>query len=323
MAENAANFTTTIHNRPSIFEIIAQKSLNDTLYPALQKVALFLSSSFPRKFGFLNLYYDEAFLACNGLLQFYYLKYYDASFSENFYGLKRLLSNGTQLTKREKEISLLFLVAVPYLKKKLEEKIQIYRIENAEGQLTKNFESRSKKLLIYAHSTFEVLWSLATLNSYLKYMSEQTDIQIPLLNILGLKFAYSNEEPSLSFWSALFRGNLKLSDINFGLARNAVSTVLETAAFFMQFLQVWNSQKPNFAFTYLPKVEPPSYNILAKHYKGKCKICYQTWVNPTILPVSGYIFCFRCIAKHINETKTCPVTNLPAMLSDIVRIFDD
>ncbi|XP_066251862.1 peroxisome assembly protein 12 [Euwallacea similis] len=323
MAESAANFTTTVQNKPSIFEIIAQKSLNDTLYPALQKVALFLSSSFPKKFGFLNLYYDEAFLACNGLLQCYYLMYYDASFSENFYGLKRILSNETQLTNREKEISLLFLVAVPYFKRKLEEKIQIYRIQNAEGQLTKDFKSRSKKLLIYAHSTFEVLWNLATLNNYLKYMSEQTDVQIPLLNILGLKFIYSNEEPSLTFWSALFRGNLKLSDINFGLARNAVSTVLETTAFFMQFLQTWSSQKPNFTFTYLPKVEPPSRDIVAKHYKGKCKICYQSWVIPTILPVSGYIFCFPCIAKHLNETQKCPVTNLPAMLSDTVRIYED
>ena len=40
MAENAANFTFTTQNKPSIFEVIASKSLNDTLHPALQKVAL-------------------------------------------------------------------------------------------------------------------------------------------------------------------------------------------------------------------------------------------------------------------------------------------
>lgn len=40
MAENAANFTFTDQNKPSIFEIIAQKSLNDTLHPALQRIAL-------------------------------------------------------------------------------------------------------------------------------------------------------------------------------------------------------------------------------------------------------------------------------------------
>lgn len=40
MAENAANFTFTFQNKPSIFEVIAQKSLHDTLHPALQKIAL-------------------------------------------------------------------------------------------------------------------------------------------------------------------------------------------------------------------------------------------------------------------------------------------
>lgn len=76
MSINAANFTHTFQNKPSIFEIIAQKSLNDTLYPALQKVALFLSTNFPKKLYFLNNYYDETFLVLNGALQFYYTKYY-------------------------------------------------------------------------------------------------------------------------------------------------------------------------------------------------------------------------------------------------------
>lgn len=40
MAEHAANFTSTYQNKPSLFEVIAQKSLHDTLHPALQKIAL-------------------------------------------------------------------------------------------------------------------------------------------------------------------------------------------------------------------------------------------------------------------------------------------
>lgn len=35
-----AHFTATLQNRPSIFEVIAQKSLNDTLHPAVQKLSL-------------------------------------------------------------------------------------------------------------------------------------------------------------------------------------------------------------------------------------------------------------------------------------------
>lgn len=40
MAESAAHFTATLEAKPSVFEIIAQNSLNSVLHPALQRVAL-------------------------------------------------------------------------------------------------------------------------------------------------------------------------------------------------------------------------------------------------------------------------------------------
>ncbi|KAL1502651.1 hypothetical protein ABEB36_007765 [Hypothenemus hampei] len=321
MAVNAANFTTTFQNKPSIFEILAQKSLNETLHPAFQKVALFLSSNFPRKFWFLNSYGEEAFACINGVLQFYYLKYYDASFSENFYGLKRLLLNGKPLAKHERELSLIFLVAVPYFKRKVEEKLEIYRIEQAEGSLKQDFEGKTKKCIIYAHALFELMWTLVTLHNYLQYMADKTDIQQPLLHILKLKLTYSNEEPSIGFWSALFKGNLKFSDFSLGLMKNAVSTIFETSAFFLQFLQTWNAQKPNFAITDLPRVEPPSNHAQAEAFVEKCPICLQKWNIPTVLPISGYVFCFKCIIKHLGDTRKCPVTNLPANPLDVVRLY--
>lgn len=39
MAESAAHFTATAELKPSIFDIVAQSSLNSTLHPAFQKVA--------------------------------------------------------------------------------------------------------------------------------------------------------------------------------------------------------------------------------------------------------------------------------------------
>lgn len=39
MAEKAAHFASTLEAKPSLFEVVAQKSLNDTLHPALQKLA--------------------------------------------------------------------------------------------------------------------------------------------------------------------------------------------------------------------------------------------------------------------------------------------
>ncbi|ERL85755.1 peroxisome assembly protein 12 [Dendroctonus ponderosae] len=321
MIENAANFTRTYQIKPSIFEVLAQQSLTDTLYPALQKVALFLSAKFPEKLGFLDAYYNEAFLALSGLLQFYYLKNHDGSFSENFYGLKRVLVDDEPLKHHEKELSLIFLVLMPYFKRKIEDKIQMYRIECAEGCIRNDFERRSKQIVIRSHSAFEVAWSLLALNNHLQYMAGKTEYPQPLLNLLKLKLVYSNEEPSLSFWGQVFKGNLRFSDISGGLLRNAASTVLETTAFFLQFLQTWSAQKPNCSITDLPKIEAPTPDNRARAYGGKCPLCLQTWRIPTALPVSGYIFCFRCILKHLSEAQKCPVTNLPAKPLDIVRLY--
>lgn len=59
----------------------------------------------------------------------------DATFSENFYGLKRVLDNGNTLTSHHRRISLLFCVLLPYFKRKLDEKVALYRLENADGCL--------------------------------------------------------------------------------------------------------------------------------------------------------------------------------------------
>ncbi|KAG5881702.1 hypothetical protein JTB14_006561 [Gonioctena quinquepunctata] len=61
----------------------------------------------------------------------------------------------------------------------------------------------------------------------------------------------------------------------------------------------------------------------ARTYQGKCPICLKVWVIPTVLQVSGYIFCFRCILRFLNDYQKCPVTNLPARPLDIVRLYNN
>lgn len=61
----------------------------------------------------------------------------DSSFSENFYGLKRILGNGEKLNKHDKNLALIFIVLLPYLRRKLNEKHQIIRVEHAERLIEK------------------------------------------------------------------------------------------------------------------------------------------------------------------------------------------
>lgn len=76
------------------------------------------------------------FLSVNLLLQYYYLRKHDGSFSEHFYGLKRAILNTEEsLNEKHRLLSLITIVLVPYLKRKVEEKIVIYKLQRAEGSL--------------------------------------------------------------------------------------------------------------------------------------------------------------------------------------------
>lgn len=120
-----------------------------------------------------------------------------------------------------------------------------------------NLHDNFKKFLIHVHSASHLTWGLWTVINYLRYMSNKTGSQLPMLHLLKLRLLYSGELQDANFWSELFRGRLGLSEVGAGLARNAVGSALELTAFFMQFLQVWNAERLDFSPTAFPVVRPP------------------------------------------------------------------
>lgn len=327
MAEKAAHLTTTIHPKPSLFEIIAHESLNSTVHPALQKIVQFLTSYNPRRYNWLTEYGDEIYLSVNGLIQYYYLKNYGASFSEHFYGLKRVSAvklDEQTINLKEKKLCFILLVVLPYVKIKIEEKLTQYRLELADGILLNNWKRKLKSLLCHSHSFLHISYSFWSISQYIKYMSGSTDIQTPDLRILSLKLTYTElEQNHDGFWSTLFKGNLTASQLTSGLLGQAFQNSLEIGAFFVQFLQSWQMEQSHVSLTALPTPKPPSYDPKAMEYKKKCPLCMQSWSVPTVLSVSGYIYCFRCIIGHLHGSKTCPVTKLPATMGDIFRLYEN
>lgn len=183
MAIQAAHFTSTLQIKPSIFEIIAQNSLNDTLSPAAQKLFTVnlpkfdravnnnrafkvLATNFPSKFGWLCDNHDEIFFVLNGILQSHYITRYGnvfinfscplvkvnflgASFAENFYGLQRIpIDANKTLSNFDRSLSLITLLVFPYLRRKLEDRIAVYRLEKAESRL-QNVCFRNYKKCVY------------------------------------------------------------------------------------------------------------------------------------------------------------------------------
>jgi len=135
--------------RPSFFEMIAQQEMMPTLKPAIRYVLETLSLRHPR-LERITRFTDEIFAGLLFLLESHHLKHYDGSFSESFYGLKRVRVQKTSLhhdvstssstpstptpsisskpdittspiTNRNRYLALFFLVIVPYIKSKLDE----------------------------------------------------------------------------------------------------------------------------------------------------------------------------------------------------------
>lgn len=80
--------------------------------------------------------------------------------------------------------------------------------------------------------------------------------------------------------------------------------------------------------TSLPIPPPPTknYRFFQKEEDAatKCPVCKTRRKNETLVPISGYVYCYKCIVGHLrsNETQdSCPVTGLPVTEDDLIRIF--
>ncbi|KAG6919274.1 hypothetical protein DXG01_007406 [Tephrocybe rancida] len=123
--------------KPSLFELVAQEQLRDLLQPALKYVLAVFAQRYPRYLLRIVNRHEEFYAAIMLFVERYYLRKYNASFSENFYGLKRRrrpyietpraraavggIPSGEALGDREIGRSLLFLVGVPYLRAKAQD----------------------------------------------------------------------------------------------------------------------------------------------------------------------------------------------------------
>ncbi|PSN38097.1 Peroxisome assembly protein 12 [Blattella germanica] len=309
MAERGAHLTATSQAKPSIFEVIAQDSLSVTFHPALKRVATFLATCNPERYGWLVNWFEEVYLAFNTLLQYHYLRCHGASFAEVFYGLQRTPLKGIsprfpRLPPIEEARSLICLTLIPYLKAKLEERATKFRLEGVtQGWI---------QFLLRLHSCMHFAWETYVLANYITYMSGRAESHSPLLRLTGVTLQYAADEEQdskLPLLSARFAGYL--------LTRS-----LELGAFFMQFLQWWNSgDNMHASLMALPIPPPPEITPEGKKFAGKCPICLQRRKIETALTVSGYVFCYRCIMQYVQENRQCPITKCPADIADLIRIY--
>ena len=85
----SSNSTTADPFRPSFFELIAQEQLSDLLKPAIRYVLTVLAQRHPRYLLRIVHRFDELYMVLMLAVERHYLRTWNASFTEHFYGLRR------------------------------------------------------------------------------------------------------------------------------------------------------------------------------------------------------------------------------------------
>ncbi|KAK5856840.1 hypothetical protein PBY51_008408 [Eleginops maclovinus] len=352
MAEAGAHLTPAVNDQPSVFEVLAQESLMEAVRPALRHAVKVLAESNPSRFGFLFHFYDELYLLLDLLLQNHFLSVSSASFSENFYGLKRVstggagLPAGLGLNRKCHWRSLLLLCVVPYLRVKLEAVLARQRDEEdfsirLDPSRVQRLRRAAVALLPYVGSA----WRAAAFSQQLLYLFGATKTHNPLLWLARVRLARLSAEDLKDLelmsrrpdqpegGSLLQRASWVMSQGVRGVAVS-LSTSLSLGVFFLQFLDWFYSSDNHSAvksLTSLPAPPPPlhlqrdpSANRSAESESPAntmCPLCRRLRCNSTVLSTSGFVFCYRCIFSYVKNQRRCPVSGLPSEPQHLIKIY--
>ncbi|XP_075051255.1 peroxisome assembly protein 12 isoform X2 [Mixophyes fleayi] len=311
--------------------------------PALHHIVKVLAESNPARYGPLWRWFDELYTLLDLLLQQHYLSWASASFSENFYGLKRVAigNNREHHTLQRKEYwkSLMLLVLVPYLRLKLEKLVK--RLREEEDYSIQNptlFRKRCYKAILASYPFVKLSWEGCFLFYQLRYILWNTRHHSPLLSLAGVQLARltledlqamdTRPEKPDSTQSVLSVGSILKKAL--GGVSMTLSSSLSLGVFFLQFLEWWYSadnQDTLKSLSSLPAPSPPIhfdleiYSPLLPKLKTVCPLCRKVRVNDTALGTSGYVFCYRCAYYYVKNHQRCPVSGYPTELQHLIRLY--
>lgn len=305
-----------IMETPSIFELLACDSLKSGLREALRylidniyQIKSIRELPIPRT--------DEAILILDLLIEYNYLRSYQASYAENLYNLVRL----TRITHEKPERilpSLVCLTLVPYLRRKLD---KYFEELNFKQTKTPN-EQRNIRVYKLLSSSY----SLINLVYFTRYTTGQSDNHELLMRLLGvcLKARTNDNENDDNL-----RESLPLADRISRLLADMFGKGLTVGSYMIQFLDYWNTHSNSAPLlgASLPIPERPNRDDdLAAAYNDErssklCLICLKARHNECALSNTGYVFCYSCLRGYVTTKRRCPITGHPTTEDNIVKLF--
>lgn len=346
MAERGAHLTTAAtaeDNRPSIFEVLAQDSLMGAVKPALQHALKILATSNPARYGVLWRRFDEIYALLDLLLQHHFLSRTSASFSENFYGLKRVGTDSTRpahlgLLRKQHWRCLLLLALLPYLHRKLEKVFARQRDEDDFSiRLPQSFTQKLYRAFLAAYPYVCMAWDGWVFCQQLLYVFGKARTHSPLLWLAGVKLSYLTAHdirtldlkpsgPTFNPSQSIAEKCQRLISTAVGGVAVSLSTSLSIGVFFLQFLEWWYSSENQStkSLTSLPTPPPPLHlhsEETSQTHNKICPLCRKVRTNDTALATSGYVFCYKCIYIYVKANHRCPLTGYPSELQHLIKIY--
>ncbi|KAG8199651.1 hypothetical protein JTE90_009481 [Oedothorax gibbosus] len=329
MAEFGVHHATSKGSKPSIFEIIGQDNLLTALRSAFRHGFKVLAENYPERYGLVHKYFDEGYTVVDSVFQYIHLRLKGGLFPETFYGLKRVPDpRSLDVSKRKVVAWVVLAVVLPYLQSQLELLYKNIREEYSQGTFHyKDLKKRLALLFLKVYPIYNFLWETTVLCYYLAYALKKTDYHSPIMHLTSTKLTHlsfmdfsddawqefipkkQQREISTKLWNYLntFVGGITLT--------------ISVGAFLSQFVNWWYSREGNSAaFASLP-VPPPPKKWPCDTPLEICHLCKKERTNDTALSSSGFVFCYPCIFRFVQENHKCPVTGYRSSLNQVIKLY--
>lgn len=297
---------------PSIFELIAQENMEDSLKPAMKYTTKVITGLFAYR---VSSFIDEVSLVVEGVIQTLFLWKNDSSISENFYDLKRVSCAGGPLNKDHRIKSLICLVLIPYVLSKLDSIHSELLYENDDVVIT--YERHKVKFLFFKiYPYLLTCWNMIKFIFQLRYLFNYSLYYTPLLWLSGIQLSRNLTDTQRSSSQSFIQ--------------SLVSVILPVLLFTLKFIEWWYSpdkEESTRRVTQLPVPPPPppmkghSHGIPIPDNPILCPICLHPRRNPTCVTRSGFVYCYVCIYQHVEKNKICPISLLSTDTTQLIRLF--
>jgi len=320
---------------PTFFEMFMQERILHGMRPAAHHILSVFCDRWPVFVSLLE-NFDEVYAFCSLLLEFNYLQKHDSLLSEHLYGMCRAkLEKQTKklhsLSQKDRNIALLIVVMVPYLKSKLDNicnRLKEESQQNPGNHQTQSFLDRAKKCYVAVYPVLHVAFEGSFFIFEWLYLLGKSPHFSPTLMIAGQVVRRLNADDLVLVGESDQGGGAleRVADhmVRWGRAGLIVGVItfklLEWWHRGVQSGELTNGQRELQIIPPPQPIAPSSHGIPLLRDKSLCPICHQQRRTPTIAP-SGYVFCYSCITNYIREHNCCPVTLLPCKEENLRKIY--